>query len=72
MSKLLCIAALSMSLLGVASAGTVSSTDTQCRRGSSCPTPYSAPEVGAGSFVAGLTLLLGGLAVLRGRQTKSN
>ncbi|HLZ99665.1 MAG TPA: hypothetical protein VKP66_17145 [Steroidobacteraceae bacterium] len=68
MSKLLGIVALSMCLVGVASAGT------QCYRGNGkpCPSPHTAPEVNAGSLAAGLTLLLGGLAVLRGRQTKGD
>lgn len=33
-------------------------------------TPVAAPEINAASAVAGLTLLIGGLAVLRGRRTK--
>jgi hypothetical protein len=34
------------------------------------PTPVAAPEIDAASAVAGLTLMLGGLAVLRGRRSK--
>ena len=32
--------------------------------------PIAAPEIDAASAVAGLTLMLGGLAVLRGRRSK--
>jgi hypothetical protein len=35
------------------------------------PTPVAAPEIDAASAVAGLTLMVGGLAVLRGRRNKS-
>ena len=34
------------------------------------PNPVRAPEIDAASAVAGLTLMLGGLAVLRGRRSK--
>jgi hypothetical protein len=39
-----------------------------------CTTPktvVAAPEIDAASAVAGLTLMIGGLAVLRGRRNKS-
>jgi hypothetical protein len=32
------------------------------------PTPVAAPEIDAASAVAGLTLMIGGVAVLRGRR----
>jgi hypothetical protein len=32
--------------------------------------PVAAPEIDAASAVAGLTLMIGGLAVLRGRRSK--
>ena len=32
--------------------------------------PLAAPEIDAASAVAGLTLMIGGLAVLRGRRSK--
>lgn len=35
------------------------------------PSPVRAPEVDASSAVAGLTLMLGGLAILRGRRKKN-
>ena len=35
------------------------------------PTPVRAPEVDTSSAVAGLTLMLGGLAILRGRRKKN-
>jgi hypothetical protein len=34
------------------------------------PTPVRAPEIDAASAVAGLTLMIGGIAVLRGRRSK--
>jgi hypothetical protein len=34
------------------------------------PKPVAAPEIDAASAVAGLTLMIGGLAVLRGRRSK--
>jgi hypothetical protein len=34
------------------------------------PNPVAAPEIDAASAVAGLTLMIGGLAVLRGRRSK--
>jgi hypothetical protein len=34
------------------------------------PNPVKAPEIDAASAVAGLTLMLGGLAVLRSRRSK--
>jgi hypothetical protein len=34
------------------------------------PVPVGAPEIDAASAISGVTLLLGGLAVLRGRRTK--
>jgi hypothetical protein len=34
------------------------------------PAPVAAPEINAASAVAGLTLMIGGLAVLRGRRSK--
>jgi hypothetical protein len=34
------------------------------------PNPLRAPEIDAASAVAGLTLMIGGLAVLRGRRRK--
>ena len=34
------------------------------------PRPVAAPEINAASAVAGLTLMIGGLAVLRGRRSK--
>jgi hypothetical protein len=34
------------------------------------PGPVAAPEINAASAVAGLTLMIGGLAVLRGRRAK--
>ena len=34
------------------------------------PKPVAAPEIDAASAVAGLTLMIGGLAVLRGRRNK--
>ena len=34
------------------------------------PKPLAAPEIDAASAVAGLTLMIGGLAVLRGRRSK--
>jgi hypothetical protein len=34
------------------------------------PKPVAAPEIDAASAVAGLTLMIGGLAVLRGRRGK--
>ncbi len=34
------------------------------------PKSVAAPEIDAASAVAGLTLMIGGLAVLRGRRTK--
>jgi hypothetical protein len=36
-----------------------------------CATPASAPEIDAASTVAGLTLLMGALVVLRGRRTQN-
>ena len=33
--------------------------------------PASAPEIDPGSAMAGLTMLMGGLAVLRGRRSKN-
>ena len=35
------------------------------------PTPVRAPEVDASSAIAGLTLMLGGLAILSGRRKKN-
>ena len=35
------------------------------------PSPVAAPEIDAASAVAGLTLMIGGLAILRGRRTKT-
>jgi LPXTG-motif cell wall-anchored protein len=35
------------------------------------PTPVRAPEISAASAVAGLTLMLGGVAVLVGRRRKN-
>lgn len=40
-----------------------------CKAGPT-PSPVAAPEIDAASAVAGLTLMIGGLAVLRGRRTK--
>lgn len=34
------------------------------------PTPVAAPEIDAASAIAGLTFMIGGLAVLRGRRSK--
>ncbi len=34
------------------------------------PKPVAAPEIDASSAIAGLTLVMGGLAVLRGRHRK--
>jgi len=34
------------------------------------PNPVRAPEIDAASAVAGLSLMIGGLAVLRGRRSK--
>ena len=34
------------------------------------PNPVKAPEIDAASTIAGLTLMFGGLAVLRGRRVK--
>jgi hypothetical protein len=34
--------------------------------------PVAAPEIDAASAAAGLTLMIGGLAVLRGRRSKSS
>jgi hypothetical protein len=67
------LAVLLMAMAGVASAGSNS--------GSSCiqilwwcfpipsnPSPVKAPEIDPASAMAGLTMLAGGLAVLRGRR----
>jgi hypothetical protein len=34
------------------------------------PNPIAAPEIDGASAVAGLTLMIGGLAVMRGRRSK--
>ena len=36
-----------------------------------CGTPVGAPEIDPASAISGMTLLLGGLAVIRGRRKKS-
>ena len=54
MSKLIWITALAM-VAGTVSAG---------------PVPASVPEIDVNSAMAGLTLLLGGLTVMRGRSRK--
>ena len=65
MLKLVASTVLMLALSGVAAAGG----DKPC--GLQCPTPPSvkAPEINATSAAAALTLLLGGLVVLRGRRT---
>ena len=41
-----------------------------CTSNGPTPNPVRAPEIDAASAVAGLTLMIGGLAVLRGRRSK--
>jgi hypothetical protein len=66
------LAVLLMTIAGVASAAA----SDQCYQilwwtfcfPSSSPSPVSAPEIDPASAMAGLTMLAGGLAVLRGRR----
>ena len=66
------LAALLTSFASVASAGKVTTVlckiDPKIERGSHC---VNAPEIDPASALAGLTLLVGGLAVFRGRRSKS-
>jgi hypothetical protein len=41
-----------------------------CKTNTPPPNPVRAPEIDAASAVAGLTLMIGALAVLRGRRSK--
>ena len=75
MIRKISLALVLMSMAGVASA---SGTGTQCFNifgieiclPSFNPTPVRAPEIDPASAMAGLTLLAGSLAVLRGRRSK--
>ena len=58
MFKLIGTVLLSVAVIGVAQAVTGD------------PAPVGAPEIDPASAISGVTLLLGGLAVLRGRRTK--
>jgi LPXTG-motif cell wall-anchored protein len=63
------LAVLLFTIAGVASAG-----DRGCRDSfwfESCRQPVRAPELDPASTMAGLTMLAGGLAVLRGRRRKT-
>lgn len=81
MVRKLALAILLTTVAGIASANT--STDVTCTKHwflgifpyevckNNPPTgPVAAPEIDAASTVAGLTLMIGGLAVLRGRRGK--
>jgi hypothetical protein len=82
MVKKLALAILLTTVAGIASA-TVASPDRSCTTHwflgiipyEVCKTPdppktFAAPEIDATSAVAGLTLMIGALAVLRGRRSK--
>lgn len=70
----------SVLLLTVLGGSAMAATNEKCTRflaGEICtpvdpphPTPVAAPEIDPAAAVAGLTLLAGGLAVLRGRRVK--
>ncbi|HEX4025812.1 MAG TPA: hypothetical protein VHX52_14080 [Steroidobacteraceae bacterium] len=70
-SKVIGILALSLCFGTAAYAGSWNSVNPPSMRGSAdIPTLTSAPEIDPSSAFAGLTLLLGGLAVVRGRRVK--
>jgi hypothetical protein len=68
MVRKLCTAALLMTMAGVASAKDDCSFFWFCSPSRPTPTPMRAPEIDPASAMAGLTMLAGGLAVLRGRR----
>lgn len=72
MVKKLGIAVVLLTMAGAASAEPHCKPSDHNNHGSdrACRAPAKAPEISAASAAAGLTLLLGGLAVLRSRQTK--
>jgi hypothetical protein len=66
MVRLFCLAALLMTMAGVASAR--GGCEDECSRDFESPHHLRAPEIDPASAMAGLTMLAGGLAVLRGRR----
>jgi hypothetical protein len=74
LAKSLCLIAFLASLAGTASANDV--TTILCSNkdplASKLPMCNKAPEISAGSALAGLTLLAGGLLVLRSRRARHN
>ncbi|HUN74690.1 MAG TPA: hypothetical protein VMU40_09260 [Steroidobacteraceae bacterium] len=64
MAKLFSILVLSLGVAGVAQALTTLPPSV------TPPTAHSAPEIDPSSALMGLTLLAGGLAVIRGRRSK--
>jgi hypothetical protein len=73
----ICLAALLMSIAGIASASARDSScitfwgfTLWCPPGHTNAPPAKTPEIDPASAMAGLTLLAGGLAVLRGRRSK--
>jgi LPXTG-motif cell wall-anchored protein len=72
MVRQFCIAALLMTMAGVASAGDRDRCEHFWCKPDFDPKPVRAPEIDPASAMAGLTMLAGGLAVLRGRRRKQS
>ncbi len=77
MLKKISLAVALMSIAGVASANPGSKCVNfiifeWCPAPPSNPSPLKAPEIDPSSALAGLSLLAGGLAVLRGRRSKNS
>jgi hypothetical protein len=73
MSKILAALVISLGAVGVANAGSSSSSCLPIFQllglcGNPSPTPVKAPEIDPASALSALTLLAGGLVVLRGRK----
>ena len=73
MGKTIGLAVLLLTIAGAASAGEPCKWSARDKDHGDCRSvPIRAPEINPGSAVAGITLLVGGLAVLRARRSKKS